>query len=306
MQHIRILVGILVLVIVLAGTNTAAQENETEPISEEMLEMLKKSWLYEINGEEMHACIVRKKTKTLSGCFEKDPHLFLDRHPDRASTLKGEIAAVAVLRMETTSSELKKAPFVKISMTRDVPHAREINNYFLPKFENLRNTNVAGYFIDLRKNPGGYISGAAYFLKYFVPVSQTEEQLLFESRGRVSSNNYSFVATEPGIAANSCVAVLVDKNTASSAEIIAYVLQLWGAYVVGEPTYKKGIVQTTYPLSGGAEFTFTTGKIYYADGTTTDQRGVTPDLITNDAHTQWEQARAYVQKCYKEKFAAQQ
>lgn len=299
MRQLCVLIGILMA---LGAPSAARGDEKTETIYEEILQMLKQHWLYELDEGEIRKCVAAhiKKLVVLPSCLGKDSHMSLRYPPDHVSAPEEKIAAVATLRLEVMPPlELEKdIAFVKISMARGIPSGYEVNKYFSPKFEDLRNARVAGYYIDLNGNMGGHTAGAAVFLKYFVPFSRTE-QLLFELRGRDEHpiDTYRFVATESGAAASSCVAVLVDKNTASAAEIITYVLQQWGAYVVGEPTHKKGTAQRTFSLSDGAEFTFTIGKIYYADGTSTHQRGVTPDYITNDERTQHEEAITYLRKC---------
>ena len=300
MRQVCSLIGILMALL----TADAVRGGEkTETIYEEILRTLKQHWLYELDEREARTCASIKKLMILPNCFGKDSYMSL-RYTDHGSAREKETTAVTALQLEIMPPpELEKdAAFVKISMTRGVPHEYEVDNYFSPKFESLRDTRVAGYYIDLNGNLGGYTTGAATFLKYFAPLSKTE-QLLFELRGRNerAADTHRFIATQSGIAAGSCIAVLVNKNTASAAEIIAYALQLWGARIVGEPTYKKGTARTTFSLSNGAEFTFTTGKIYYADGTTTHQRGVTPDYITSDEHTQHEEALTYLRKCNAEK-----
>src|SRR3989344_2490272 len=263
MRQICSLIGIFMALL----TADAVRGGEkTETIYEEILRTLKQHWLYELDEREARTCASIKKLMILPNCFGKDSYMSL-RYTDHGSAREKETTAVTALQLEIMPPpELEKdAAFVKISMTCGVPHEYEVDNYF-------------------------------------APLSKTE-QLLFELRGRNGRalDNYRFVATEQGAAAHACVAVLVNKNTASAAEIIAYALQLWGARIVGEPTYKKGTAQTTFSLSNGAEFTFTTGKIYYADGTTTHQRGVTPDYITSDEHTQHEEALTYLRKCNAEK-----
>jgi carboxyl-terminal processing protease len=73
--------------------------------------------------------------------------------------------------------------------------------------------------------------------------------------------------------------VLVNANSASSAEIVAGSLQVHHrAKLVGTVTFGKGSVQQDFPLSDGADIHLTVKRWYLPNGQTIDHKGLTPDV----------------------------
>ena len=123
----------------------------------------------------------------------------------------------------------------------------------------LRKALAAGQhnvILDLRGNLGGYVDDAEKIASEFIPSGTLAWQE--DAAGKISE----LTATPGGPATDSSVVhlvVLVDGNTASSAEILAAALQSRGrAKLVGSKTYGKGVVQEWLPLSnnfGGIHLT---------------------------------------------------
>lgn len=295
----------------LFARNAHGSGNNDQPVTEdqyeEMLDVLEKNWLYPINRKGIHGCaIISRKngmhifaqySAILSACFEQDRYMsiLLPNTPVVAFTTR--------LHMKVIPSRMRGVVFGAIDMTKNVPEMETMTSYFSKTLARVRSARVGGFLINLSNNEGGYSNGAAAFLRFFAPAPTptASERLLFETRGRdgtVMDEVDRYVSSEPGIAQDRCVAVLVNKNTASAAEVIAYVLQTWGARVFGEITFKKGTAQIPLPLQNGAVLVFTYGRVFFADGTTTDKHGVIPDFITNDEHTQWKEAFNYLHDCH--------
>ena len=75
----------------------------------------------------------------------------------------------------------------------------------------------------------------------------------------------------------------MNENTASSAEILASAIQDSKAGIlIGEQTYGKAVIQSTYPLNNGMVFKLTIGQYLTRNGNEIDHIGLTPDKeITN-------------------------
>jgi carboxyl-terminal processing protease len=93
---------------------------------------------------------------------------------------------------------------------------------------------------------------------------------------------------EPEVAYSGPLAVLVDRFSASASEIFAAAIQDYGrGVVIGQQTYGKGTVQNLVPLDRFAlgprpeygQLTVTIGKFYRVTGESTQNRGVTPDIL---------------------------
>ena len=76
------------------------------------------------------------------------------------------------------------------------------------------------------------------------------------------------------------MAVLVNENSASAAEIFAGAVQDYGkGKIIGTQTYGKGIVQTIQPLTDGSAIKYTIAKYYTPKGQDIQGNGVTPDIV---------------------------
>lgn len=151
----------------------------------------------------------------------------------------------------------------------------------------LKEENVNGLIIDLRRNGGGALSEAIRLTGLFIkkgPVVQTKD---FGGRIDVKSDS------DPGLLYDGPVIVLTSRFSASASEILAGALQDYGrAVIVGDSsTHGKGTVQQLlglenimrdakldYAYNPGA-LKFTIQKFYRAGGASTQVKGVVPDII---------------------------
>lgn len=121
--------------------------------------------------------------------------------------------------------------------------------------------NLRGLVLDYRGNGGGIMQEAVKILSMFVPKG-TE---VVSTRGRSEQKSYR-TQSEP-ILAELPLAVLVNGNTASAAEIVSGALQdLDRAVLIGQKSFGKGLVQSTRPLGYNAYLKLTTAKYYIPSG----------------------------------------
>jgi len=113
--------------------------------------------------------------------------------------------------------------------------------------------------LDLRGNPGGLLDQGIAVTDLFL----SEGKSIVETRGRDANQNELYTAVTPDQYSEMPMVVLVDKASASAAEIIAGALQDHDrATLVGETTFGKGSVQSLYRLTGGDVLRLTTAKWY--------------------------------------------
>jgi carboxyl-terminal processing protease len=135
-----------------------------------------------------------------------------------------------------------------------------------------------GMVLDLRSDPGGFISAADDVISQFVTSGET-----FETRGRSGVNRHQVGPQHA--APNVPLVVLVDANSASAAEIVAGSLQEHQrARLVGTTTYGKGSVQEDFLLSDGSDIHLTVERWYLPNGVTVDRKGLTPDVVVKLAN----------------------
>jgi len=126
-----------------------------------------------------------------------------------------------------------------------------------------REGELRGLILDYRSNGGGILQEAVKIVSLFVPKG-TE---VVSTRGRAKDAGHTFRTESAPVAPNLPLAVLVNGNTASSAEIVAGALQdLDRAVLIGQKTFGKGLVQSTRPLGYNTMVKMTTAKYYMPSG----------------------------------------
>ncbi len=121
---------------------------------------------------------------------------------------------------------------------------------------------LKGLVIDLRGNPGGLLNQAVDMSSKFLQKGQ----VVVSQHGRVAADQvYSVTSGEQG--PKYPVVVLVNRNTASAAEIVSGALQDHDrALIVGETTFGKGLVQTVFNISQNTGLALTTFHYYTPSG----------------------------------------
>lgn len=109
--------------------------------------------------------------------------------------------------------------------------------------------NMKGVILDLRNNPGGYVSGARCVVDLFATESHRGQQLLsVETRDGLQP--YPSVINPRDILQGKPLIVLVNEYSASASEIVAKAVQYYNlGTVVGTQTYGKGSMQMVFPLA---------------------------------------------------------
>jgi carboxyl-terminal processing protease len=122
--------------------------------------------------------------------------------------------------------------------------------------------NLKGLVLDLRGNPGGLLSQAVEVCDHLLSKGQS----IVSQRGRAYPDQ-NYVATHGNDGKVFPIVVLVNRNTASAAEIVSGALQDHDrALIVGETTFGKGLVQTVYNLSENTGLALTTYHYYTPSG----------------------------------------
>jgi carboxyl-terminal processing protease len=165
-------------------------------------------------------------------------------------------------------------------------------NEFREALARLQTLGIRGLLLDLRGNPGGAFKSALSSADLFL-----EGGTIVHAEGQVKEFNKSFTSTgqNPFILPT---VIMVDEDTASSAEILAGALQLNGkAKIVGNRTRGKGSVQCLIPidkapwdkLPGGVQLTV--AKLRLPTGQTFE-RGLSPDVkVEGDANAVYTAAK---------------
>jgi carboxyl-terminal processing protease len=122
--------------------------------------------------------------------------------------------------------------------------------------------DLKGLVLDLRQNPGGLLSEGVGVADKFLKKGQ----LIVSHHGR-SSPEKRYTAARGNGGKDYPLVVLVNRGTASAAEIVAGAIQDHDrGLIAGETTFGKGLVQTVYPLAENTGLALTTAKYYTPSG----------------------------------------
>ena len=123
-------------------------------------------------------------------------------------------------------------------------------------------SDLKGLVLDLRNNPGGLLSQAVEVCDHLLAKGQG----IVSQRGRAFPDQ-NYTATHGNNGKAFPIVVLVNRGTASAAEIVSGALQDHDrALIVGETTFGKGLVQTVYNLSENTGLALTTYHYYTPSG----------------------------------------
>lgn len=137
--------------------------------------------------------------------------------------------------------------------------------------EELEEQGATSYVLDLRNNPGGYLNQAVNVASLFINSGNVVQ---------IQTKNGTSVKAVSGTTATvRPVVVLVNQNTAASAEVLAAAFkETQRGTIVGQTTLGKGSVQVVRELSFGGAIRYTAAYYLTAQGRTIDKTGVNPDI----------------------------
>lgn len=140
--------------------------------------------------------------------------------------------------------------------------AESTYNEFKEGLDELQEQGVTKLILDLRDNPGGFLSIAEQIVDEFLE----DDKLILFTKNKKGSVEKSF-ATKKGDFEDGEIFVLVNENSASASEIIAGALQDNDkGTIVGRRTYGKGLVQREMELGDGSAVRLTVSRYFTPTG----------------------------------------
>jgi carboxyl-terminal processing protease len=147
--------------------------------------------------------------------------------------------------------------YIKISR-----FAEKTYDEFKVKLNNLVSHNMKNLILDLRQNPGGYLTAATLIADEFID----ESKLIVYTEGKAYKRN-DHLAKNSGKFETGNLVVLIDEGSASASEIIAGAIQDWDrGIIVGRRSFGKGLVQEQYELHDGSALRLTVARYYTPTG----------------------------------------
>jgi carboxyl-terminal processing protease len=149
--------------------------------------------------------------------------------------------------------------------------------------QKMLKAGAQGLVLDLRDNPGGLLAQAVDVASLFI-----KSGTIVTTRGRAQPTTV-YTALGDAIAPKIPMVVLVDRGTASSAEIVTGALKdRRRAKVIGTRTYGKGVFQQLFPLVNGSALDITVGEYFTPNGQNLggggvkEGRGIKPNVYVYD------------------------
>ncbi|MGE0589628.1 MAG: carboxy terminal-processing peptidase [Cyclobacteriaceae bacterium] len=222
-----------------------------------------------VNGPSQEVVLVREKIKLEDQAAKKN----IINYKSGDQNMKLGVISLPTFYMDFDAYQ-KGDPNYR-STTRDVKKL----------IQELQAEGVDGLVMDLRNNGGGSLAEAIDLTGLFIkdgPVVQVKNSI---NKVEVGMDD------DKGILYNGPLVVMTNRFSASASEIFAGAIQDYHrGVIVGESTYGKGTVQTVLDLSrfindkeevGELKLTFQ--KFYRVTGSSTQNKGVTPDIILPSA-----------------------
>jgi carboxyl-terminal processing protease len=152
----------------------------------------------------------------------------------------------------------EKTGYIRLS-NFTVGAGEETKNAFI----DLKNKGIERLVLDLRGNPGGLLMEAVKVSNIFIEKGQ----MIVSTKGKVKQLNQNYLTMETATDKEIPIVVLINRGTASAAEIVAGAIQdLDRGVLVGQRTFGKGLVQTSRKLKYNAQLKVTTAKYYIPSG----------------------------------------
>lgn len=150
--------------------------------------------------------------------------------------------------------------------------SRPLTSQMENALKELEANGMEKLIIDLRNNTGGYLDSAETTASLFLKKGK----LIYSLEDKNSKEDY-YDQTETS--RDYPIVVLINNNSASSAEILAAALKdSYGAVLVGQTSYGKGKVQQTYDMEDGSMAKFTSARWLRPTGDCIDKKGIKPDF----------------------------
>ena len=184
----------------------------------------------------------------------------------------------AQIALPVVTSTVREVDGRKLGYIRMVSFSEGVHGLLREAVEKLERKGVEGIVLDLRANGGGLLDEAVLAASVFLP----EDEIVVTTDSR--TQGHAEYRTVGDNLPKRPVVVLIDRNTASAAEILTAALaDNAGAPVVGTRSFGKGVFQQEVGLSNGGALKLTVGEYFTPDGVNlAKSHGIHPDVRARD------------------------
>ncbi len=181
------------------------------------------------------------------------------------------------ISVPVVSSRLKTVDGRELGYLQIAAFTEGVHGAVRKPLRRLQKRGARGLVLDLRGNGGGLLDEAVLTASVFLPKGEVVVSTKSRSQGD------AVFRTKGGNLPPLPLVVLIDRNTASAAEILAAALaDDAGAKTVGTRSYGKGVFQQEVGLSNGGALKLTVGEYFTPQGVNLAGRGIHPDVRVRD------------------------
>jgi carboxyl-terminal processing protease len=188
----------------------------------------------------------------------------------------------AEVALPNVSSQTQTVAGRELGYIRMLSFSEDVHAQLASAVEKVEGEGAEGIVLDLRGNPGGLLDEAVQSAAVFLP----EGEVVVSTKSRTQGD--SVHKTSGGRISELPLVVLIDRNTASAAEILTAALADDGAAtVVGTRSYGKGVFQEEKTLANGGALKLTVGEYFTPAGINLARtKGIHPEVhVSDDPHT---------------------
>lgn len=224
-------------------------------------------YITKVNGESVEGKSLSDVVSLIKTAKNKEVEITITRD-NQEKTMK---VTRTTVDMPYTSSKVyeengKKIGYLKIEM-----FSNNITKQVKKELESLKKKNIDKLVIDVRDNPGGYLTQVTEILSLFM----TKKDVIYQLQTK--NNKEKVYGTSSKATYSYPVVVLINENSASASEILASAFkETYNAEIVGVNSYGKGTVQKTGDLNNGDTIKYTVQKWLTPKGKWINEKGVTP------------------------------
>lgn len=224
-------------------------------------------YITKVNGESVEGKSLSDVVSLIKNAKNKEVEITITRDNQE----KAMKVTRTTVDMPYTSSKVyeengKKIGYLKIEM-----FSNNITKQVKKKLESLKKKNIDKLVIDVRDNPGGYLTQVTEIISLFM----TKKDVIYQLQTK--NNNEKVYGTSSKATYSYPVVVLINENSASASEILASAFkETYNAEIVGVNSYGKGTVQKTGDLNNGDTIKYTVQKWLTPKGNWINEKGVTP------------------------------
>ena len=213
-----------------------------------------------------------------------------------------------IIQIQSVKYRMLEEDYAYFRVTQFQEHTGEKLGQAIEKLFAENEGPMKGMILDLRNDPGGLLTASIGVSAAFLQ----KDKLVVYTEGRTNDARMrmyarpefyargpkgDYLANVPEAAKTVPMVVLVNGGSASASEIVAGALQDHRrAVIMGTQTFGKGSVQTILPLGNGTAIKLTTARYFTPSGQSIQAKGITPDIIVEDATIETKETSSLMRK----------